>query len=79
MKSLDIRDCAIKGGVFICSTPNRLSRYRKAETHYREYSPEEFESVLKGVFPSVNLKNYRLEPLVSQTDNPILAVCRGEI
>jgi len=63
-------------GSFICSTPNRLSRYRKAETHCREYSPDEFECLLRGVFPSVWLRNYCLEPLASKTENPILAICQ---
>lgn len=67
-----------KGGTLILSTPNRLSRYRKSENHYREYAPKEFEGLLKRVFVSVQLKNYRLEPLVSQYENPILAVCRNE-
>jgi len=67
-----------KNGVLIVSTPNRLSRYRKAETHYREYAPKEFEGILKRVFISVELKNYQMEPLVSQYENPILAICRNE-
>ena len=67
-----------KNGSFICSTPNRLSRYRKAENHYREYAPKELEGILKRVFVSVSLKNYRLEELTSQYENPILAVCRNE-
>ena len=63
-------------GTFICSTPNRLSRYRKSENHQREYSPKELEAVLSRVFRSVSLRDYRLEPLTSIYDNPILAVCR---
>ncbi len=66
-----------KGGTFICSTPNRLSRYKKSETHVREYAPKEFEGILRRIFVSVELKNYRLEPLASQYENPILAVCRN--
>lgn len=38
-----------KDGSFIMSTPNRLSRYRKAETHMREYSPKELETILRRV------------------------------
>jgi 2-polyprenyl-3-methyl-5-hydroxy-6-metoxy-1,4-benzoquinol methylase len=67
-----------KGGTFVCSTPNRLSRYRKAETHYREYAPKEFEGILKRTFVSVSLQNYRFEPLASDYENPILAICRNE-
>jgi 2-polyprenyl-3-methyl-5-hydroxy-6-metoxy-1,4-benzoquinol methylase len=67
-----------KGGTFICSTPNRLSRYRKSEDHVREYAPRELKGILKRVFVSVHLKNYKLEPLVSMYENPILAVCRNE-
>ena len=66
-----------KNGTLILSTPNRLSRYRKAETHYREYAPKEFEGILKRVFVSVDLKNYHLEPLASDYENPILAICKN--
>lgn len=62
-------------GVFICSTPNRLSRYRKADTHYREYSPDEFREVLKSSFRSVEMRNYQLETLVSNYENPMVAIC----
>jgi len=74
----NVKAMLAKGGTFICSTPNRLSRYRKAETHQREYAPKELEGILKRVFVSVELKNYRLEPLVSAYENPLLAVCRNE-
>jgi len=66
------------GGTFIMSTPNRLSRYRKAETHYREYAPKELEGKLKRIFINVSLRNYKLEPLVSSTENPIIAICRND-
>lgn len=65
------------GGTFICSTPNRMSRYRRAETHYREYSPTELSELLGRIFNSVCLKNYRMENLSSQYENPILAFCAG--
>lgn len=65
-------------GVFICSTPNRLSRYRKSENHVREFATKELEGILKRYFVSVSLRNYRLEPLVSQYENPILAICMKE-
>lgn len=66
------------GGTFIMSTPNRLSRYRKSESHVREYAPKELEGKLKRVFINVSLRNYRLDPMASQYENPILAVCRNE-
>ena len=65
-------------GTFIMSTPNRLSRYRKAENHYREYAPKELEGKLKRVFINVSLRNYKLEELTSQYENPIIAMCRNE-
>ncbi len=67
-----------KDGTLILSTPNRLSRYRKGESHVREYAPKELEGILKRHFVSVSIRNYRLEPLASQYDNPLLAVCRNE-
>lgn len=63
-------------GTLIMSTPNRLSRYRKAVTHVREYAPKEFESLLKTAFVSVELCNYKMEPLASQYENPMVAICR---
>lgn len=65
------------GGQLIMSTPNRLSRYRKSVDHYREYGPKELEGLLKKVFISVSLRNHKLEPLASQYQNPLLAVCRN--
>ncbi len=67
-----------KEGSFIVSTPNRLSRYRKSEDHFREYGPKDFERILKQVFVSVSLRNYLLEPTTLKYENPILAVCRNE-
>jgi len=67
-----------KHGQLILSTPNRLSRYRKSDNHIREYAPRELEGLLKQVFVSVSLRNHKLEPLASQHQNPILAVCRNE-
>jgi len=75
---INVKEMLAKGGTFICSTPNRLSRYRKAEDHYREYAPKELEGILRRVFVSVSMRNYRLEPLASQYENPILAICRNE-
>lgn len=65
-------------GTFICSTPNRLSRYRKSSGHVREYSPKELETLLKRVFVSVSIRDYRLQTIASHYQNPILAVCRNE-
>jgi len=74
---LNIKKMIGDNGVFICSTPNRLSRYRKSSGHIREYAPKEFETLLKRVFVSVQLRNWRLEPLKSPYENPILCVCRN--
>jgi len=74
----NVKKMMAKGGTFILSTPNRLSRYRKSENHVREYAPKELKGILKRFFISVNLKDYKFEPLASQYENPILAVCRNE-
>jgi 2-polyprenyl-3-methyl-5-hydroxy-6-metoxy-1,4-benzoquinol methylase len=66
-----------KNGTLIVSTPNRLSRYRKADTHVREYAPKEFEGLLKTAFVNVVIKTYKMEPLVSQYENPLIGVCRN--
>ena len=62
-------------GAFIISTPNRLSRYRKASTHVREYSPGELNTLLKRVFLHVDIRGYNLEASLSRYSNPIVAVC----
>jgi len=74
----NIKKMLNKGGTFIMSTPNRLSRYRKAENHQREYAPKELEGKLRRIFVNVSLRNYRMEQLASQHENPILAICRNE-
>lgn len=74
----NVKKMMIPSGTFICSTPNRLSRYRKGECHVREYAPRELETILKRVFVSVSLRNYRLEPLINKYENPIIAVCRND-
>jgi len=74
----NVKNMMANGATFICATPNRLSRYRKAETHYREYAPKELEGVLKRMFLSVDIRNYRLEPLASQYENPLVAICKGD-
>jgi len=63
------------GGAFICSTPNKLSRYRKSENHVREYSQDELKSLLKRCFKRVVICDYRLRISESEYDNPIVAVC----
>jgi len=73
----NIKSMMANGGTFIMSTPNRLSRYRKGANHIREYAPKELEGKLKRIFANVSLRNHRLEPLASQYENPILAVCRN--
>jgi len=67
-----------RSGTFICSTPNRLSRYRKSQGHVREYAPKEFKELLKRVFVSVSLRDYKMDVLKSPYENPVLAVCRNE-
>jgi 2-polyprenyl-3-methyl-5-hydroxy-6-metoxy-1,4-benzoquinol methylase len=62
-------------GILICSTPNRLSRYRKSKGHTREYSLAEFQNLLKEVFPAVDVRNYNLGKNATQYDNPLVAVC----
>ena len=42
-----------KGGKFIVSTPNRTMSLTRNPWHVREYTPEEFEVLLKGSFESV--------------------------
>jgi 2-polyprenyl-3-methyl-5-hydroxy-6-metoxy-1,4-benzoquinol methylase len=75
---LNVKQMLAKSGTVIVTTPNRLSRYRKADTHVREYAPKEFEGLLKTAFVSVSLRTYKLEPLVSGYENPMVAVCRNE-
>ncbi len=75
---INLKKMLNKNGTLIISTPNRLSRYRKADTHIREYAPKEFECLLKTAFVNVSLRTYKLEPLASQYENPLIAVCRNE-
>ena len=75
---VNVKKMMAPGGVYIVSTPNRLSRYRKSENHIREYAPRELEGLLKRVFINVSLRDHELKPLVSQYQNPLVAVCRNE-
>lgn len=75
---LNVKKMLVNHGTLIVSTPNRLSRYRKADTHIREYAPKEFEALLGTAFPNVELRSYKMEPLASQYENPMVAVCRIE-
>ena len=63
-------------GTFICSTPNRLSRYRKSDNHVREYAPGEFEALLRTGFEDVKICSYGLERMESDTQNPLIAICK---
>jgi len=62
-------------GIFILSTPNRLSRYRKAQTHVREYSHSELKTLLKRVFTQVDIRDFKFDEPTSKYSNPIVAVC----
>ena len=66
-----------QNGSLIISTPNRLSRYRVSANHIKEYAPKELLGLCKKVFLNVELKNHKLEPLVSQYQNPMVAVCKN--
>lgn len=73
-----IRNCKLLmmgDGKFICSTPNRLSRYRKSEYHVREYSPNELRNLMDLVFNEVDIVNFQLKPIESEYENPIIAIC----
>ena len=61
-------------GKLILSTPNRLSRYRKSDNHVREYAPKELEGILKRYYGSVKLLDYKLSPIVSDYENPLIAI-----
>jgi len=63
-------------GMFICSTPNRLSRYRKSDNHVREYDPDQLEALLRLHFPEVKICTYGLERLNLKTQNPLIAICK---
>lgn len=71
----NVKKILVPKGFLICSTPNRLSRYRKSEGHVREYSLEEFRGSLKEIFPVVDMRNYNLQADASQYDNPIIGIC----
>jgi len=62
-------------GTFICSTPNRLSRYRKSDNHVREYAPDEFEKLMLTGFENVRICSYGLERIGLKTENPLIAIC----
>ena len=66
----------VKGGTYICSTPNRLSRYRKSAYHAREYSPNELKDLLGLVFKSVKIVDYQLKPIETEYENPIIGICQ---
>lgn len=67
-----------KDGVFLCSTPNRLYRPQNQiyPGHVREYSPQEFEKLLKTTFGTVDIRNWKFTKSedVNQQET-LLAVC----
>ena len=63
-------------GSFICSTPNKLSRYRKSDYHVREYSPQDLKVLLSEFFKDVAICNFELKPTSSDYENPIIAICQ---
>jgi 2-polyprenyl-3-methyl-5-hydroxy-6-metoxy-1,4-benzoquinol methylase len=63
-------------GTFICSTPNRLCRYRKSANHIREYSPEELKKVLSRYFVNTDICTYGWKELQTGYENPLIAICR---
>lgn len=76
--SLAIQNCKRmlkKDGTLICSTPNKLSRYRKSEYHVREYSPQGLKALLGRSFDSVDILNFQLQPIESDYANPLIALC----
>lgn len=75
----NVKDMLKPTGQLILSTPNRLSRYRKSENHVKEYGSKELESLLNKVFANVSMRDHKMEPLASQYQNPLLAVCRGGV
>jgi len=62
-------------GFLLCSTPNRLARYRKSDNHIREYSPDQFKALLGKVFGVVDLRNYKFREVSNQYENPMIGVC----
>lgn len=65
----------LDGGTLILSTPNRMSRYRKAETHAREYSPHDLAVLLTTYFTNVRIATYGFAPVVHGYENPLVALC----
>lgn len=74
----NVKEMMNGNGILILSTPNRLSRYRKSANHVREYAPKELEALCRKVFVNVSLRDHQLEPLASQYQNPLVAVCRNK-
>lgn len=65
-----------KDGFFLCSTPNRLRHEQKYPGHVREYSPQEFEKLLKTVFRVVDIRDYKLAKREKvEEQGALLAVC----
>jgi len=61
------------GGTFYLTTPNRLHRLKPGQEpwnpfHVREYSPEQLQELLDGVFPQVTIKGVNAEKEVRQIE-----------
>ena len=65
-----------KDGTLICSTPNRLSRYRKSKYHIREYSPADLKGLLSRVFLISDILDFQMQPIESGYENPIIGMCQ---
>lgn len=63
-------------GSLILSTPNKLSRYRKAENHIKEYIPNELKLLLQNQFKNVRLMSYGWINIETNYENPIIAICK---
>lgn len=70
----NIYDSLGNDGIFICSTPNRKSRYRKSENHIVEYSPKELKQLLEQFFDVVDIKSFGFKPLKTYYENPLLGI-----
>jgi len=71
----NVNEMLKESGTFICSTPNRNSRYRKSEGHIREYATTDLKFLLNKVFSDVRICNYKLKKIISLYENPLIAIC----
>jgi len=71
-----VADHLNKDGILLCSTRNRLFRNVLYPGHVREYSPEEFDTLLKTVFSTVDIRNAKLtKEKDARKQATLLAVC----